>query len=226
MVMLTSIIRCRDWLILSSIRASTLRHDNEVDWAGLAHDSRDTLYRTPAGPVATGTSVTLRLRAASGDLTAAQVRIFNDRKNTLSILDMSLVVDDGTYEWWQVTLQPSSLPTVYWYRFIAIDGSDIDYYADDNDLLGGLGSPSDEEVDNSWQLTFYDPAFQTPDWVKNAIIYQIFPDRFRDGDTSNNTLPTFYYGEDSAIFRSGTSYWNEEICDPLDYGWPMSRHLW
>ncbi len=30
------------------------------------------------------------------------------------------------------------------------------------------------------------PAFETPDWVKNAIIYQIFPDRFRNGDPSND----------------------------------------
>jgi len=33
-----------------------------------------------------------------------------------------------------------------------------------------------------------DTAFKTPDWVKNAIFYQIFPDRFRDGDPSNNTM--------------------------------------
>ena len=199
----------------SNMQANAVQ-DGEVDWVGLEHDSRSTTYRTPAGPVATGTSVILRLRATSGDLTAAQVRVFNDRQNTLSILDMSVVVDDGTYEWWQVTLPPSSLPTVYWYRFIAIDNSDIDYYADDNDLLGGPGSPTEEEVDNGWQLTFYDPAFHTPDWVKDSIIYEIFPDRFRDGDVSNNDLPDFYYGEDTAIFRSGTIYWNEEICDPLN----------
>ena len=196
---------------------SDASHDNEVNWDGLEHDSRDTSYRTPTGPVVTGTSVTLRLRAASGDLTAARVRIFNDRQNTLSLLDMSLVADDGTHEWWQITLQPSSLPTVYWYRFIAIDGSDSDYYADDDELLGGLGIPTDEEVDNNWQLTIYDPAFQTPDWVQNAIIYQIFPDRFRDGDTRNDVATgSFYYGENSTIYRSNTSQWNQVICDPLD----------
>ena len=30
------------------------------------------------------------------------------------------------------------------------------------------------------------PAFETPDWVKHAVIYQIFPDRFRNGDPSND----------------------------------------
>jgi hypothetical protein len=208
------------WAKLSTIELATASHDNAVDLGGLGHNSRDLIYRTPGGPVEIGTSITLRLRAASGDLTAAKVRIFNDRQNTLSILDMSLVADDGTSEWWQITIQSPALSTVCWYRFIAIDGSDMDFYADDNDLLGGLGSPSEGEVDNSWQLTFYDPNFQTPDWVQNGIIYQIFPDRFSDGNTSNDTLPDSYYGEDSAIFRSGTSYWNEAICDPLNESGP------
>jgi glycosidase len=198
-------------------KRSIASHDNDIWWDDLGHNSRDVAYRTPPGPVETGTSVTLRLRAASGDLTAARVRIFNDRQNTLSMLEMALVADDGTYEWWQVTLQPFSLPTVYWYRFIVIDGSDVDYYADDNGLLGGLGAPSDNEIDNNWQLTIYDPNFQTPDWVKNAIIYQIFPDRFKDGDLNNN-LPagSLYYGDNSTIVRSGSPYWNQVICDPRD----------
>jgi glycosidase len=207
--------------VVSATEMQDATSDNEVDWAGLRHDSRDTLYRTPTGPVETNTSVTLRLRAASGDLTAARVRVFNDRQNTISILDMSQVADDGTYQWWQVTLQPASLPTVYWYRFIAIDGSDVDYYADGDERLGGMGTPSDEEIDNSWQLTFYDPAFQTPDWVKNAIIYQLFLDRFRDGNSQNNTpVGSFYYGEQDTIYRSNSSLWNRVICDPLNPSGP------
>ncbi len=29
-------------------------------------------------------------------------------------------------------------------------------------------------------------AFRTPDWVKHAVFYQIFPDRFANGDPSND----------------------------------------
>ena len=32
----------------------------------------------------------------------------------------------------------------------------------------------------------YDPAFAAPAWAKNAVIYQIFPDRFRNGRSNNN----------------------------------------
>lgn len=38
------------------------------------------------------------------------------------------------------------------------------------------------------------PAFETPDWVKHAVIYQIFPDRFRNGDPSNDQdFSEWYY---------------------------------
>ena len=35
-----------------------------------------------------------------------------------------------------------------------------------------------------WQLTVYEPDFKTPDWLKNGTMYQIFPDRFCNGDHS------------------------------------------
>jgi len=39
-----------------------------------------------------------------------------------------------------------------------------------------------------FQTPYSNITFKTPDWVKNAVFYQIFPDRFRDGDTSNNAV--------------------------------------
>lgn len=193
-------------------------HDNNIFWDDLGHDSRDTLYRTPSAAVPTASEVILRFRAASNDLTAAKVRVYNDRLNSQSLIPMQLVADDGTYEWWQATLPASNEPTVYWYRFMAIDGTATAYYEDDNSRDGGWGQPFGQSPDNSWQLTIYDPAFQTPDWVKNAVVYQIFPDRFRDGDSDNNTpAGTFFYNEpDGTIVRSNQSDWNEAICDPRD----------
>jgi len=191
-------------------------HDNEVWWDYLGHNSRDTLYRTPGGPVTAGTEVILRLRAAQGDLTEAKLRLYNDRTNVQSILPMSVAYSDGTYDWWEVAVPVSMDPTVYWYRFIAIDGTDMDYYEDDAARTMGWGQAFDESEDFSYQLTVHAPDFQTPDWVKNAIIYQVFPDRFRDGDPTNNKpAGTFFYGEEGGtVYRSNTTAWNTTICDP------------
>jgi glycosidase len=191
-------------------------HDNEVWWDFLGHDSRDTLYRNPGGPVTTNIAVTLRLRAAANDLTEAKLRLYNDRTDTQSILPMSVAYSDGTYDWWEATVPASPDPTVWWYRFIAIDGTDTDYYEDDAAKTGGWGQAFDETEDFSYQLTVYAPDFETPDWIKNAIVYQVFPDRFRDGDPTNNKpAGTFFYGEEGGtVYRSDTEVWNTYICDP------------
>ena len=194
-------------------------HDNDIWWNDLGHNSSDTLFRAPSGPVTTGTAVTLRLRAASGDLTAAQVRLWNDRPNTEQFLNMTLAADDGTYEWWQADVPVSAEPTIYWYRFIAIDGTATAYYEDDAARDHGWGQTFGSSPDNSWQLTVYDPTFHTPDWVKNGVMYQIFADRFRDGDPANNTpAGSFFYNETPTIERSNdvNGYWNAGICDPRD----------
>ena len=197
--------------------------DNNVFWADLGHNSRDRLYRTPDGSVEAGTAVTLRLRSACDDLTEAKVRIWNDLINAQSILNMTKVASDSQYDWWEATLPVSPNPTIYWYRFIAIDGSATAYYEDDGTRDGGWGQTFGDSPDNSWQLTMYDPAYHTPDFVKNGIMYQIFPDRFRNGDPSNDPQPgRFFYGElNGTIYRSdpngGTSNdWNTVICDPRD----------
>lgn len=37
------------------------------------------------------------------------------------------------------------------------------------------------------------PGFKTPDWVKGAVIYQIYIDRFCNGDVTNDVLSNEYY---------------------------------
>ncbi|MGB4596071.1 MAG: glycoside hydrolase family 13 protein [Anaerolineaceae bacterium] len=191
-------------------------HDNNVWWTQLGHDSRDTLYRNPGGPVTTDVPVTLRLRAAQGDLTEAKLRLYNDRTNVQSMLPMSITYSDGTYDWWEVQVPVSADPTVYWYCFVVTDGTDTDYYEDDAARTMGWGQAFDESPDYSYQLTVYDPDFQTPDWIKNAVVYQVFPDRFRDGnETNNKPAGTFFYNEPGGtVYRSLGTNWNEPICDP------------
>src|SRR5690606_13062773 len=129
-------------------------------------------------------------------LTEAKLRLYNDRTNVQSLLPMTIAHSDGTYDWWEVSVPVSADPTVYWYRFIAIDGTDIDYYEDDAARTMGWGQAFDESEDFSYQLTVYAPDFETPEWIKNAIVYQVFPDRFRDGDPANNKEEgTFFYDE-------------------------------
>src|SRR5690606_31111644 len=71
--------------------------DGEVWWAQNYHDSRDPLYRTPGGPVPVGTVVTLRFRSEVNDLTAVEVRVWNDRTDTQTLLNMEKFASDATH---------------------------------------------------------------------------------------------------------------------------------
>ncbi len=170
-------------------------HDNNVEWDGLRHNSRDLLYRSPGGAVSAGTPVTIRFRTFHNDVTEVKLRVYDLNAAGQQLLPMNLVAEDVdcyqadlafTCDYWEETLSNSD-PNNLWYRFIVTDGSKTVYYADNTAALdGGLGSPSDTVIDNSFALMVYDPAFTAPTWAKNAVIYQIFPDRFRDGRKDNN----------------------------------------
>jgi glycosidase/fibronectin type 3 domain-containing protein len=178
-----------------TVAGSAPQPDNNIEWDGLRHDSRDLLYRTPGGAVPAGSPVKLRLRTYHNDVTGVKVRVFDIDTSGQQLLTMQPAATDVdcyqeglpfTCDFWEVILNYSS-PNNLWYRFIVTDGSDTDYYADNTTALdGGLGSTTDEVVDNSYALMFFDPSFSAPGWAASASIYQIFPDRFRDGRSNNN----------------------------------------
>ncbi len=183
--------------ILSILAGHTA--NNDVEWDGLRHDSRDPLYRTPGGAVAEGTNVKIRFRTFHADVTGVKVRFYSVDHNGQQIVPMTRAAADvGCYEpgletetcdFWSVTLPDEVVanPDVLWYRFIVTDGSDTDYYADDSAALdGGLGAPTDAVIDRSWALSITADEFNAPAWAKNAVVYQIFPDRFRNGRRDND----------------------------------------
>ena len=168
--------------------------DNDVWWFGVGHDSRSDLYRVPGGAVTTGVPVTLRLRTYKNDVTEVILRVWSTTAGAQTLYPMGKVATDDEapfgYDYWQVILPAQDTPTILYYRFIVRDGTDEDFYEDDNLFDGGWGTVYDDSPDYSFQVDVYDPAFETPEWMKNAVIYQIFPDRFNNGDPKNDPQAT------------------------------------
>jgi glycosidase len=165
--------------------------DRRVDEGALFHDSDDPFYRDPGGSVPGGTVVTLRLKTAPGDLTAADVRLWNSRTESEELLPMTSTAPDT----WEAKLETGEEGTPYWYRFVARDGLARSFYSDDDDLDGGTGQARSFETDKDYALVAYDPDFVTPEWVRDGVVYQIFPDRFNNGDPSNDKpAGSFIYG--------------------------------
>ncbi len=178
------------------VQSSTPGPDNNIAWDGLRHDSRDTLYRTPGGAVKAGTPVTIRFRTFHNDVTAVRLRLYDLNANGQRFVSMTPAVtdvdcaqaglEDRTCDFWTATVTDAQ-PNNFWYRFIVQDGTRTVYYADNTAALdGGLGAPSDTPNDQSFALMMYAPSFSAPSWAKSAVIYQIFPDRFRNGSTAND----------------------------------------
>jgi MYXO-CTERM domain-containing protein len=182
---------------------------DDIAWDGLHHDTFHVDWRDPGGALPTGGSVTLTLRACQDDLTSARLRIWDGREQQERFVDLA-VADTGEdptlgpVDLWQTTLQLPEEPTILYYIFEANDGTDTDWFVDDDPafLGGGFGAVSDEKDDGrSFQITVYDPTFTAPAWAEGAVFYQIFPDRFRNGDPSND--PTdgsgFSYGHTDVL---------------------------
>lgn len=186
----------------------------------LLHDSRSDLYRTPGGAVPAGTKVTLRLRAAAGDLSEASVRVWSTDAEAQVLVPMHVAATDRTggehgYDYWEATLSTPKTPSLYYYRFIVRDGAATRYVEDDpaevdgaqdaND--GGPGQVYTESIDSSWLVTAYDPTATSPAWAEGAVVYQIFPDRFANGDPANDPRPTAVAGASGAArYRLAENY--------------------
>jgi glycosidase len=174
-------------------------HDNNVEYTGLGHNSQDSLYRVPFGAVTPQTPVILRFRTYHNDVTAVSTRFYDTATAHQFFQDMTIAASnvscydpsqpDQTCDYWQTTVTPSQ-PTTLYYRFIITDGTATAYYADTSQKLGGWGTATPNPVDNSYAITVYATSFQTIPWMQNAVIYQIFPDRFFNGDPSNDPKST------------------------------------
>lgn len=176
-------------------------HDNNVETDGLAHNSRDSLFRVPSGVVNPGTPVMLRLRTFHNDATGVTIRLYDtalgrENREPMSLAasnvdcyDATLTATGSTCDFYQFIYIPQALGTTY-YRFIIQDGTATAYYSDNAPRYGGLGQTTPTEVDNGFRLNTDAPNTPVVGWMQNGIMYQIFPDRFRNGSSDNDPKVT------------------------------------
>jgi glycosidase len=204
------------------------------DKAGFYHNTFDPFYRDQEGAVPESTQVTLRFRTLhSSGIWSVNTRayLFDTASGTTTgpvdtpmPFDQNITISGTEYDVWKATLTMPSTTTVYYYKFHInrdqTNGWYSDDYLDDNDNVhkDGTGAATDGEPFPSFQFTVYDPNFQTPAWLQNANVYHIMPDRFRNGDQSNDycrqgstTGCPIYYGTQQAFTYN---LWNTRICDP------------
>ena len=126
-------------------------------------------YVMPAEPKA-GETVTLRFRTAENDV-ADVILLVGEEKSRYTMQKADSIEN---FDFWEIQWTLDEAPLVYCFEIQR--GGEICYY--------NRCGVSDRIVD------YYDfkivPGFSTPDWAKGAVMYQIFVDRFYNGDPQND----------------------------------------
>jgi 4-alpha-glucanotransferase len=124
--------------------------------------------RSPFGAVRTGEELTLGFDVLGGHVDEATLELWGDNFEQECPL-MS------TGKHWGLTLLSPECPQALWYAFkIKSDEKEL-YIVPNHDGYKGKVS---EKKDEGFRLTVYASTFDTPEWFRKCIIYQIFPDRF------------------------------------------------
>ncbi len=129
------------------------------------------------------------LRAKKGTITGAFVCVNGEEKN------MQLRETEERFEYYAAVLDDSE--KMYSYYFKVFNGQDVIYF-------NMLGISSEVPEEGKFELT---SGFDTPDWAKGAVMYQIMVDRFCNGDTSNDVVDNEYVYIGKGV--SAIKDWNE-----------------
>lgn len=189
-----------------SARADVGAIDNNVWWNGVYHD-QTAAYMNPMFP-ATSQSTTITIRVNKNDLTGVTLRIWDGSAVTNAA--MSKTSSDTSWDYWSYTI-PAKNGQV-WYRFNLVDGTASAWYN-----IYGMQSAEPASGDFTYiPVGASLGSFNTPQWMRDAIVYQIFPERFRNGNTANDPAGTVAWGSAPATnnFMGGDL---QGLISKLDY---------
>lgn len=153
------------------------------------HDSRKKEYRAPLGAVRTGAEITLSIEINDPAPERVCLVLWNGDEADPRYISMK-ECGSGRYSASVTAPQEGGL---LWYAFgIETDredsepGGQIFYYGNKQDGLGGEGEIYYNDP-GRYQITVFKPS-EVPEWYRDGIVYQIFPDRFaRDDDWRERT---------------------------------------
>ncbi|GHV16290.1 alpha-amylase [Clostridia bacterium] len=152
------------------------------------HNSQESAFRTPFGAVAVGTEVTLRIKI-EGKVDGVDLRLWSDGEEIIHKMSKTR----GKMYEVKITAEK---PMLLWYFFIIHQDSSKCYYGSNMQL-------SDDEPD-SFQITIYKEDYKTPRWFQKSVVYQIFVDRFYNGNKDKKILKKH---EDYILHK----HWNEPV---------------
>lgn len=128
-------------------------------------------------------TVHVRVRVKRGDCSEVWV-IAGDKyawEQTVTDIPMRLLASDDLFDYWEAPLRPPYRRVRYGFRFVS---GDEQLYMTEKEFRTEPPADCLEMFD----FPYINPVdiFAPPAWVKDAVFYQIFPERFANGDPSND----------------------------------------
>nr|WP_208414526.1 alpha-glycosidase [Paenibacillus castaneae] len=155
----------------------------------------------------------LRLRTKKNDIEEA-VAVTGDKYDWERYqLDarMEKIAADDLFDYWEAVIQPEQKRFAYGFRVKS--GDETLWLIED-----GIFEEQPQPAGGYFEVPYIHEIdlFEAPAWAKNAIFYQIMPDRFANGDSSNDPEHVSAWGDQP----SGDSHFGGDlqgIIDHLDY---------
>lgn len=173
------------------------------DRKNIYFNSHDETCRSPFGAVTPGTPIRLTIDTGSIGNVTCYLNYYHEVSGRKNIQTLLMDSQGGRHS---ATLVPGQSGLYFYWFSVSVNGRTI-FYGNSHDALGGLAVAYDHEYSmRPFQITVHEYTRPAPAWYKNAIFYQIFPDRFfngnEDGHISNPKPGSFLYADwyDSPVY--------------------------
>lgn len=158
---------------------------------------------------------TIHLRVRTKYMDVEQVHVLcgdkYDWTETFIEIPLEKIAHDMMFDYWEVAVTPKYKRLSYYFSLSS--GSETLYY-----METGISHYAPTPPTQCFEFSYIHEidVFKVPDWAKEAIFYQIMPDRFANGDPSNDP-------KDKAPWDARPDYYNffggdlQGVLDHLDY---------
>lgn len=159
-----------------------MKGETMPDKREILHHSQMEIYRNPVGAVRAKAQLRLRIDIGMDEkVSSVMLRTWRENIGETLINMTKSAIGKQRFKY-VCTLELPQKGELIWYYFIIVSEKKTFFYGNNAECLGGEGAIY-ETVPPAFQITVYNEDAVTPDWFKNAVMYQIFPDRFcRSGD--------------------------------------------
>ena len=138
----------------------------------IIYNSKDREHKSSFGALKTNQKCTFNIDIHSSENPENVVLCVRaDSRTDFLAHNMTCTGMNGEYMRFSCTIS-FELSGLYFYRFEFSSPEGVRFCGERD------GRAYVEDWLSEWQLTVYDENFKTPDWAKNKVMYQIFPDRF------------------------------------------------